>query len=155
MPTAASTPMWLSAVPWSGCRGPADRDPPNGDLLDGWARSLRNLIAGSETVSVLRPIHALPPSLAWPRVPGVTLLGDAAHLMSPFTGEGANLAMDDGLELARTLIDHRGDRDSALAVYEHALFARSQPIAQLSASNLSRFFGPDAPTSVVDLFKNQ
>jgi hypothetical protein len=63
--------------------------------------------------------------------------------------------MLDGAELARALIDGRRDRNSALAAYEHALFARSQPIAHLSASNLSRFFGPDAPMSVVDLFKNR
>jgi 2-polyprenyl-6-methoxyphenol hydroxylase-like FAD-dependent oxidoreductase len=59
------------------------------NLFDGWAQSLRDLIAGSEEVAVLRPNYALPPSLSWSRVPGVTLLGDAAHLMSPFTGEGA------------------------------------------------------------------
>lgn len=122
-------------------------------LFDGWAPSLRALIAGSERVSSVRPIHALPSALAWPRVPGVTLLGDAAHLMSPFGGEGANLAMLDGTKLARALIDHHGDWEGALDVYERELFARSQPIAQLSARNLSHFFGPDAPASVVDLFE--
>ncbi|WP_174280110.1 hypothetical protein [Sphingomonas bacterium] len=42
--------------------------------------------------------------------------------------------------------------EGALAAYERDLFARSAPVAQLSAANLARFFGPDAPTSVVDLF---
>jgi len=123
-------------------------------LFDGWAQSLRALIAGGEELPVIRPVYALPPSLAWPRVPGVTLLGDAAHLMSPFAGEGANLAMLDGAELARALIDHH-DREDALAAYEHQLFARSQPVARLSASNLSSFFGPDAPASVVELFETR
>lgn len=122
-------------------------------VFDGWARSLRALITGDDKGPVVRPIYALPPLLAWPRVTGVTLLGDAAHLMSPFAGEGANLAMLDGVELARALIDDHGERENALAIYEHELFERSQPIAQLSASNLSRFFGPDAPASVIDLFK--
>jgi 2-polyprenyl-6-methoxyphenol hydroxylase-like FAD-dependent oxidoreductase len=121
-------------------------------VFDGWAPSLRALTGDGEKVPIVRPIYALPPLLAWPRVKGVTLLGDAAHLMSPFAGEGANLAMLDGAELARMLIDHRPDNECALAVYEHELFARSQPIAQLSARNLSRFFGPDAPRSTVDLF---
>jgi 2-polyprenyl-6-methoxyphenol hydroxylase-like FAD-dependent oxidoreductase len=122
-------------------------------LFDGWTGSLRALIDDGEKVPVMRPIYALPPLVAWPRVTGVTLLGDAAHLMSPFAGEGANLAMLDGLQLARALIGHHGNREHALALYEQQLFARSQPIAQLSAGNLRRFFGPDAPASVVDLFK--
>lgn len=124
-------------------------------LFDGWARPLRALIDVGEKVPVGRPIYALPPLLAWPRVAGVTLLGDAAHLMSPFAGEGANLAMLDGAELARALINRYDEGENALAIYEHELFERSKPIAQLSARNLSRFFGPDAPTSVVDLFKSR
>lgn len=124
-------------------------------LFDGWAPSLRALIANSDGVPVVRPIYTLPPSLIWPRLPGVTLLGDAAHLMSPFAGEGANLAMLDGAELARVLISHSGDHEMALGAYEEELFARSCPVAHLSASNLARFFGPDAPMSVVDLFANK
>lgn len=122
-------------------------------LFDGWARSLSALIADGEKVPVVRPIYALPPLLTWPRGKGATLLGDAAHLMSPFAGEGANLAIRDGAELARALIDHHGDNERALEIYEHNLFLRSQPIAQLSARNLFRFFRSDAPTSVVDLFR--
>ncbi len=120
-------------------------------LFEGWAPSLRALIVGGDA-PVVRPIYALPPSLTWPRASGVTLLGDAAHLMSPFAGEGANLAMLDGAELARALVHSSDDSDAALATYERDLFARTHPIAQLSAANLTRFFGPDAPMSVVGLF---
>lgn len=90
----------------------------------------------------MRPIYALPPLLDWPRVSGVTLLSDAAHLMSPIAGEGANLAMFDGAELAGVLINHDGDHECALAIYEDKMFARSQPIAQLGARNLTHFSDP-------------
>ncbi|WRZ88735.1 FAD-dependent monooxygenase [Streptomyces sp. NBC_01007] len=119
--------------------------------FDGWDESLRSLIAEADGELVARPIHALPPGLRWERVPGVTLLGDAAHVMSPFAGEGANLAMLDAAELAAALVAHPGDTEKALTVYEEALFPRSAASAAESAANLSVCFSPDAPQSLVDL----
>ena len=121
-------------------------------LFDDWAPFLQKLIAESKDLPLVRPIYALPTDVTWSRVPGATLLGDAAHLMSPFAGEGANLAMLDGVELARALVAHPGDREGALAVYEGDLFPRSALVAEVSARNLKQFFGPRAPGSVVNLF---
>lgn len=121
----------------------------------GWARALTDLVAEILASPVLRPIYALPIHHRWNPVPGVTLLGDAAHLMSPFTGQGANLAMFDAAELAKQILAEPIHIDHALKAYESELFARSAEIAAQSADNQGRFFGDDAPHSVVGMFRDR
>jgi 2-polyprenyl-6-methoxyphenol hydroxylase-like FAD-dependent oxidoreductase len=119
--------------------------------FEGWAPALTALITNGETDPVPRPIHALPVEHRWARVPGVTLLGDAAHLMIP-SGEGANLAMFDGAELAQALAAHPGDVEAALSAYEKELFPRSAAEAAAAQRILNVCLGPDAPQSLVDFF---
>ncbi|MEU5633392.1 NAD(P)/FAD-dependent oxidoreductase [Streptomyces rishiriensis] len=121
------------------------------DEFDGWSPLLTAFVTESDTEPMLRPIYALPIGLTWDRVPGLTLIGDAAHLMSPFAGEGANLAMYDGADLASMLVERR-DIEVALTAYEERMFLRSSDAARRSAQNLEIFFGPQAPQSVVTLF---
>ncbi|MFI0976082.1 FAD-dependent oxidoreductase [Streptomyces sp. NPDC021093] len=95
---------------------------------DGWAPELTALITADGTPPVLRPLHALPVGHRWERVPGVTLLGDAAHLSTP-NGEGAGLAMLDGAELGKAVAAHPDDIETALTEYERGLFPRSAAAA--------------------------
>lgn len=122
--------------------------------FDGWAAELTALITDGETEPVLRVIHALPVEHRWTRVPGVTLLGDAAHLMAP-SGEGANLAMFDGAELARAIVANPTDVEAALAAYEQELFPRSAFEAMESEGVLNVCLGPDAPDSLVDMLSSK
>ena len=71
---------WIASIDFS---DPAAALARVAEEFDGWAPELTALITESETDPVPRPIHALPVEHRWDRVPGVTLLGDAAHLMSP------------------------------------------------------------------------
>lgn len=121
--------------------------------FDGWAAELTALVTGDETDPVPRAIHALPVGHRWDRVPGVTLLGDAAHLMAP-NGEGANLAMFDGAELGKAIAANPGDLEAALLAYETDLFPRSASVAAEGAEGNFKLFGPDAPQNLVDFFTN-
>ena len=122
--------------------------------FDGWAPELTALITESDTAPVLRPLHTLPVGHRWDRVPGVTLLGDAAHLAPP-NGEGANLAMYDGAELARSVVAHPGDVEAALAAYEQALFPRGAEAATEGARLYELMFGDDTPHGLLAMFTGQ
>jgi 2-polyprenyl-6-methoxyphenol hydroxylase-like FAD-dependent oxidoreductase len=119
--------------------------------FDGWAPELTALITDGETDPVPRPIHALPVEHRWARVPGVTLLGDAAHLMTP-SGEGANLAMYDGAELGMAIAANPGNVEAALLAYEKDLFPRSESEAAEANGLRELLFGDNAPQSLIDFF---
>ena len=119
--------------------------------FDGWAPALTALITDGETAPVPRLIHTLPDGHRWRRVAGVTLLGDAAHLVPP-TGDGANLAMLDGAELGQAIAAHADDIEAALAAYEKALFPRSAAAAADGRRTVELCFGDRAPFGLIDLF---
>ncbi|WP_438042173.1 FAD-dependent oxidoreductase [Sorangium sp. So ce128] len=118
--------------------------------FDGWAPALTALITDGETDPVPRMIHKLPAGHCWDRVPGVTLLGDAAHL-SPPDGEGANLAMVDGAELGKAIAAHPNDLEAALAEYEEAMFVRGAKAAPEAAATFELCFGETAPHGLIAL----
>ena len=118
----------------------------------GWAPALTALITDGATDPVPRPLHALPVDHRWHRVPGVTLLGDAAHLMAP-SGEGANLAMFDGAELGRAIAANPGDLERAVAAYERELFPRSAVEAAEAIRMIGLCLGDDAPHGLVNFFR--
>ena len=122
------------------------------DRLIGFAPALRGLVEAAEDWAALRPIHALPAGHRWAHRPGLTLLGDAAHLMSPFGGEGANLAMADAADLALALAGE-GDWRANVAAYEAAICARAEPAAIGAAMGLAGAVSPHGAQHAIARFK--
>jgi 2-polyprenyl-6-methoxyphenol hydroxylase-like FAD-dependent oxidoreductase len=118
--------------------------------FDGWAPQLTALVTDGETAPVLRHIYTLPAAHRWDRTPGVTLLGDAAHLTAP-NGEGANLALYDGAELGKAIAAHPEDVETALAEYEQPMFLRSAA-ASAEAPDLYVMLGEGTPHTLINTF---
>ena len=132
-------------------QGPPDPDPAAvTDLPREWAPQFRRLLAACDEPFVVRPTYRLPIGLRWPRRSGVTLLGDAAHLM-PSHGEGANQAMLDAAELGQAIATH-DDLDAALEQYESAMYARTADVAERSAEVAEMMAGPTAAQKVLRFF---
>lgn len=133
----------------------ATRAPPARDLslFRGWHPTFLELIAACEDTIRVWPIDTLPVGLTWPSTPGVTLLGDAAHLMPP-VGEGANMAMLDGALLALALVDHRTDWTAAVTAYEAEMFERTRRAAQQSAQMQDMLTSPDVDRRLLDFFSS-
>lgn len=109
-------------------------------LFDGWDERLLGFLRDNDGDFVHRPLFTLPAPHTWEHVPGVTLLGDAAHLMPP-VGLGANLALLDGAELAHALV-HTSEVDEAVRAYESVMLPRSGEAAEDCAEGLDHLVPP-------------
>ena len=126
----------------------------------GWDVKLQDLITkADEDTLVPRTMYMLPIGFSWPQRKGVTVIGDAAHLMTPFAGEGVNLAMWDAMLLGRSLVGalkDGSDKDKvwkAMRGFEEEMFTRAGRTAQETWDNLQMFIQPDAAEKVVEMFK--
>lgn len=121
-------------------------------LLDDMKDPLLDLIRAAEDWVAVRPIHALPIGHNWPNRPGITLIGDAAHLMSPFGGEGVNLAMADAADLALALTQG-GEWRVAVARFETMMCARAEMPAIGAAMGLAGAVSTNGLRHAIDRFR--
>ncbi|MFJ1796979.1 FAD-dependent oxidoreductase [Kitasatospora griseola] len=133
---------------------PAEARPALLELFADWTPTCRALIAACEGELTPRPLNALPVGLRWPHRPGLTLLGDAAHLMPP-VGNGANAAMRDALELADALTAHPADPGTALRAYEDEMFARTAEVAAESDRVMRLIHSPAGARGVAAFFNGE
>jgi 2-polyprenyl-6-methoxyphenol hydroxylase-like FAD-dependent oxidoreductase len=101
-----------------------------------WSKLWYELFENAETPFIPRPIYCVPLDQTWSALPNLTMLGDAAHVMPPFAGEGANMAMLDALELSESLYNENfNDVQTAIASYENKMRKKAAAAAQESLEN--------------------
>lgn len=117
-------------------------------LLDGWAPEYHDIIRHSSHFRAW-PLYSLAAEdMGWKSVPGVALIGDAAHLALP-NGEGVNLAMVDALDLAKKMAEHGIDGlDRAVELYEADMFVRGAKSVSEGLGMAEIMFG-DSPEPFV------
>lgn len=154
---------WAQAL-ISRCGGGNNGDHIKQTLIDehyaDWSPELQAWIQVADP-SRIRPwsLYELPVGHHWPHYRGVTLIGDAAHLATPFAGEGVNAAMADALDLAEaisTAITEGTDLDSAVTRFEtEKLWPRGDSVQDRTVKNKDGMFAPDAPAGWMEKMRRR
>lgn len=127
--------------------------------LNGWHPTLISITQDYMEGDVqLRPLYMLPVGTRWDHRPGLTLIGDAAHLMTPFAGEGVNLAFTDSMKLADAIISASQESDPNGVVldrkmkgFEEDMFARATRYQNLTKLMMNCvLFEAGAPWSTIE-----
>jgi 2-polyprenyl-6-methoxyphenol hydroxylase-like FAD-dependent oxidoreductase len=125
----------------------------NAEFFGTWGSDPKDFIANSEGAWKPWPLYHLPSdALCWSHVPGVTLVGDAAHLSTPFVGEGVNCSMYDSLALAGQIVERGLEQlDAAVEAYEKDMFQRGRDLIDRSNASAALIFAHDAPQPLLDV----
>ncbi|MDR2234982.1 MAG: FAD-dependent monooxygenase [Chryseobacterium sp.] len=118
-----------------------------------WNSSWYELFEHAEVPFIPRPIYYMPLEQSWEIRSDLTLIGDAAHVMPPFAGEGANMAMLDALELSRYLTDGRySSLSDAISHYETQMRKRASEAIKESLENGERMHSENALETMLEFF---
>jgi 2-polyprenyl-6-methoxyphenol hydroxylase-like FAD-dependent oxidoreductase len=99
-----------------------------------------------------RPLYCMPLDQTWEPTPNLTMLGDAAHLMPPYAGEGVNMAMQDALELSKCLTNpDYPDTLAAITAFEKQMRIRASEAAKQSLESLVALHSPEAVSFMLGL----
>ena len=91
-----------------------------------WSPETLDMLTQVQDSFQLWPTSVMPPDTRWASPGGLTMLGDASHVMPPFTGKGVNLALLDALELSQALVtDPDQTVAAAVADFERGVQART------------------------------
>lgn len=116
-----------------------------------WDSRLRDLLIHIDDGIRPWPIYHVPLDARWETRKGVTLVGDAAHVIAPFAGEGVNLGMLDSLDLAHAIIENQ-DLEAAIRQYELKIHDRATEANKYARKSMELAFAGDAPKGYSEYF---
>jgi len=118
-----------------------------------WDQVWQELFQGEEVSFVPRPQYYFPLDQRWETQPNLTMIGDAAHVMPPYAGEGVNMAMQDAMELSECLNNVEFPTiQAAIAQYEKQMLSRAATVTQMTLDSTEMLHSDDAARRLIQLF---
>jgi 2-polyprenyl-6-methoxyphenol hydroxylase-like FAD-dependent oxidoreductase len=118
-----------------------------------WSSIWWELFENETTLFIPRPQYCMPLDQKWEAQSNLTLIGDAAHWMPPFAGEGVNMAMLDALQLSASLTNPIfTNTKMAIANYEKQMFKRFAKVGQGTLFNTKWMHQSNALNDMLTMF---
>lgn len=117
---------------------------------------LKRVVLESKDSMTARPLYELPIGFTWSHTAGLTLVGDAAHVMTPFAGVGVNVGMTDALILGKEIVSAwKGGKtlDEAVQAYETEMFPRAEKYMRKTEKGKQTHFSADGAKHFADMMR--
>ncbi|MCP2024955.1 2-polyprenyl-6-methoxyphenol hydroxylase-like FAD-dependent oxidoreductase [Flavobacterium sp. HSC-32F16] len=100
-----------------------------------------------------RPMYHFPLDESWKPMSNLTMIGDAAHRMPPYAGEGANQALADALELYEVLTSNLFvNMEDAIGFFEKRMCARTSEITEITLQQTEAMHDENNLQLLIDFF---
>lgn len=118
-----------------------------------WSPLWEELFASDESHFVFRPMYHFPLDQSWETQSNLTMIGDAAHRMPPYAGEGVNMAMQDALELYEALMDPKfSNLYSAISYFEERMLRRASKVTKFTLEQTENLHAKEALKNMLEMF---
>ncbi|EGC37853.1 hypothetical protein DICPUDRAFT_29615 [Dictyostelium purpureum] len=130
------------------------------ELIPNWDPMYHKLVDDCSGLYKPRLLLQAPLDQKWESKSNLTIIGDAAHAISPFAGLGCNIALYDSLKLGRLLIKNKNKISTPIVLqgiissFEKEMISFWKPLALITMSNEQMVFKADTKTLLKKRFGN-
>lgn len=121
-----------------------------------WNDLWQELFASNEVWFIPRPQYHFPLDQNWTSLPNLTMIGDAAHRMPPYAGEGVNMAMQDAYELAECLTGKNYKTSlEAISAFEQHMLKRTSEVTKDTLRNTEVLHSANALDNLLRMMRGE